>query len=234
MDPVHQAIAFVPLGLYLLGLGTIHLRARVVVWSGTMDNCALAMAVVGLAIVGPMEMLLPQTSPLPGAYLWLLILALYGLSVTLLNLLARPRLVVFHLSAEQLRQRLAELLPRIDIQASGAGDSFVLPQAGVQFHLESYPPMQTVSLVAIGDRQSVSGWRRLQRELTGALKQTGAASRGPGFSIAIAGAAILCYAMYWLYRMDTVTAKQTLHDILRDTSAAASSVRPGQRANRIG
>jgi hypothetical protein len=233
MDPVHQAIAFVPLGLYLLWLGMLHLRPRPVVWSGAMDNAVLATALVGFAIAGPMEMLLPQTSPMSGPFLWILMLMLYALSVTLWNLLARPRLIVFHATPEQVRQILAQVLPRIDGQTAGAGDSYVLPQAVLQFHLEASSPFQTVSLVAIGDRQSVSGWRKLRRELAGEFTKTTAAARGPGISIAVAGAVILGYAMYGLCRLDPVTAAQTLHSILRDTSAAREPIQSGAAAERV-
>ena len=103
MDPVHLVLAFAPLGLYLIGLGVVHWRRRPLVLTGSADVSLLAFAVVGLVIVGPMEFLLPAALPLPGKYVWLMLLLCYSLLVTLWNLLARPRLIVLNVAADRLR-----------------------------------------------------------------------------------------------------------------------------------
>ena len=106
MDPVHLVLAFAPLGLYLIGLGVVHWRRRPVVLTGSADVSLLACGRGGDGIVGPLEFLLPATLPLPGQYVWLMLLLCYSLLVTLWNLLARPRLIVLNVAADRLRSIL--------------------------------------------------------------------------------------------------------------------------------
>jgi hypothetical protein len=224
MDPLHLAVAFVPLALYLLGLGVVHLRRRPIVWSGTLDTTLLAAAVAGFVIVGPMELFMPDSLPLPGGYVWLLMLSVYTLSVTLWNLLARPRLVVFHLSAEQLRPLLAEVVRRMDSQAGSTGDCFLLPQIGVQFHIEYYPPLRNVCLAAIGDRQSFSGWRRLQAELATALRRIKIADGRQGYGLIAVGLLMIVAPLCLLIGMGGAAVEQKFRDLLREPAASDPSV----------
>ena len=215
MDPLHLAIAFLPLALYLLVLGAIHLRGSPKVWSGAFDTGALGAAVSGLIVAGPMDLFLPAASPLPGAYLWLLMLALYALAITLWNLLARPRLVVFNVTLERLRPVLAELAGRLDGQFTATGDSYLLPQLGVQFHLERYLPLHNISLVAIGDEQSFSAWRKLRRELSAALAPVGSASPVAGYAFLFVGLAMFALPLWQLAHSDKNAVIEAVHDLLR-------------------
>jgi hypothetical protein len=215
MDPLYLAVAFVPLALYLIGLGAVHLRSRPTVWSGTLDTAALGAAVSGLVVAGPMDLFLPEASPLSGLYLWLLMLTLYVLGITLWNLLARPRVVIFNITLEQLRPVLVELIRRLDEEASSTGDSFLLPQLGVQFHIERYLPLHNISLVAIGDRQSFSGWRRLQTELKGALTGVRRASRLPAFGFLAVGVVMLGFTLGLAAAMGGPALRAKLRDLLR-------------------
>jgi hypothetical protein len=84
-------------------------------------------------------------------------------------LLARPRLVIYNISAEELHPVLAEVANRLDPTGRWAGNNLSLPSLGVQLHLDSLDIMRNVSLVASGGRQNLDGWRRLARELGGSL-----------------------------------------------------------------
>ena len=55
----------------------------------------------------------------------------------LLILSMRPRLVVYNITLEQLRPLLADVVARLDSEARWAGESLVMPQLGVQLHLEA-------------------------------------------------------------------------------------------------
>ncbi|HEV2971823.1 MAG TPA: hypothetical protein VGY55_17750 [Pirellulales bacterium] len=224
MDPLHLAVAFLPLAAYLIGLGAIHLRRRPTIWSGAFDTAALAAAVSGLIVAGPMELFLPESSPLPGAYLWLLMLALYVLCVTLWNLMARPRVVIFNITLERLQPALAELCVRMDEKFTATGDSYMLPQIGVQFHVERYMPLHNVSLVAIGDQQSLTGWRRLQTELARSLGSVGVASRVPGYSFLFVGALTIAATIYLLGRVDGTTLVQQLRELLRQPAKSEAQL----------
>ena len=84
----------------------------------------------------------------------------YWLWVLLVVLVARPRLVVYNISTEELHPVLAEAAARLDPDSRWAGNSLALPNLGVQLHLESFDMMRNVSLVSSGSRQNLDGWRR--------------------------------------------------------------------------
>jgi hypothetical protein len=84
-------------------------------------------------------------------------------------LLARPRLVIYNISMEELRPVLADAAGRVDPEARWAGNHLTLPKLGVQLHLDSFDIMRNVSLVSSGGRQNIEGWRRLARELSRSL-----------------------------------------------------------------
>src|SRR4051812_900174 len=111
MDPVPLAIAAVPMAIYLLWLGVINLRRTPRVVSGTREIAALALAVTGLLVVGPINLLLPQGAVVRlGLLVWPLLITFYALCVVLCMLVARPRLVVYNISLDQLRPVLEQSL----------------------------------------------------------------------------------------------------------------------------
>jgi hypothetical protein len=174
IDPFRFAIACVPLAAYLLLLGMINLRRRPFLTSGGADLAALGIALTGMAFVGPLELFRPEALTREvGNYVWLFLLVFYWLWLVLAVLLARPRLVVYNISMEQLHAVLAEAAAQIDPDARWAGNHLTLPGLGVQLHLDSQDFMRTVSLVSSGGRQNIDGWRRLARELVRSLRPFG-------------------------------------------------------------
>src|SRR5262245_65771439 len=136
MEPVPLTIACGPLAIYLVWLGAVNLRRRPLVMTAALDVATLAAAVSGLVVVGPMNLLLPEAAGRRfGPLAWPLLLGFYALCVVLYVLVARPRLVIFNLSIEQLRPGLEQLARRLDSDARFAGDAVQLPQVGIQFHL---------------------------------------------------------------------------------------------------
>jgi hypothetical protein len=93
----------------------------------------------------------------------------YWLWLLLVVLLARPRLVVYNISIEELHPVLAVAASRLDPDARWAGNHLMLPSLGVHVHLDSLDIMRNVSLVSSGGRQNIDGWRRLSRELARAF-----------------------------------------------------------------
>ncbi len=97
MDPFRLCLALGPVAMYLLLLGAVNLSRRSLLVSGVRDAAALALAVSGLVVIGPMELFFPFESAIKlGAYVvgCLLALALYVMCVVLWLLLLRPRLVI--------------------------------------------------------------------------------------------------------------------------------------------
>ncbi len=165
-DPLRLAIALVPLAAYCLVLGILNARRRPFLTSGGADLAALGAALTGLVLIGPIELFRPEkASAEVGSYVWLFLVVFYWLCLWLTALVARPRLVVYNISGDELRPILAETARIIDAQARWAGDSLSLPNLGVQLHVESFEIMRHVSLVASGEKQDLAGWRKLAREL---------------------------------------------------------------------
>jgi hypothetical protein len=170
VDPFRLTIALVPLAAYLLLLGAINARRRPFLTSGGCDLTALGVAVSGLVFVGPLELFRPEAATREfGNYIWLFLIMFYWLWLLLVVLLARPRLVVYNISMEELRPVVAETASRLDPDARWAGNDLTLPQLGVHLHLDGFEHMRNVSLVSSGGRQNIDGWRRLARELKRAV-----------------------------------------------------------------
>jgi hypothetical protein len=150
----------------------------------------LGIALTGIAFIGPIELFRPEAATAEmGNYIWLALVVFYWLTLSLVMLLARPRIVIYNIGPEELHSVLAETSARLDPEARWAGNHLSLPRLGVQLHLDSLDFMRNVSLAASGGRQNLEGWRRLARELTASLTGVRVKSnpRAIGFLLAAAG-----------------------------------------------
>jgi hypothetical protein len=171
VDPLHIAIALFPLAMYLLALGAINLSPRPLLTTGVRDTLALGIAISGCAIVGPMELFLPESAAtLYGGWVWAMMLSCYALFVLFIALMLRPRLVIYNIPLEQLLPVLEETIARLDKQVRTTGSTMVSQELGVQFSVESQAMVNNVQLVAAGPMQSLAGWRKLELELAQSLK----------------------------------------------------------------
>ena len=215
MDPLHLAIALGPLAVYLLLLGGINLGVRPFVTNGARDAAALGVGIGGLVVAGPMELFFPETVAFHmGAFVWTLLLSLYALCLTLFVLLMRPRLVIYNISRDQLRPLLANLVAELDRDARWAGESLMLPRLGVQLYVECSPAMRIVQLVSCGSQQNYDGWRRLERALSSALRQTPRVRNSLGFTLIGLGALLIVLVTALLVQ-DADAVAQSLVEMLR-------------------
>jgi hypothetical protein len=169
-DPLRLAIALVPIAAYCLLLALVNARRRPFVTTGGCDLAALGAALSGLVLIGPIELFRPENASAEfGGYVWIFLLVFYWLWVWLAVLVARPRLVVYNISAEELRPVIAEAARRVDPQARWAGDSLSLPTVGVALHLESFEIMRNAALKSSGGKQNLAGWKKLSAELRNEL-----------------------------------------------------------------
>jgi hypothetical protein len=186
-------VALVPLAAYLLWLAWAHFRRRPLAVSGAFDAAVLAAAVSGLAIVGPLALVMPVTGGAPWS--WPVVALLCVLAVAICVLVSRPRLVVYNITVDQLRPLVAEVVTAVDPQARWAGESAALPGRGFQVHLEGNGPLRTVSIVNVGERSSPEGWGEFTRRLRGGLRGL-RVRRSPwaavfaGLGVAVVGAAV--------------------------------------------
>lgn len=215
IDALHLSIALGPLAVYFLVLGFIHLSPRPFVTTGARDRGALGLALGGLIVAGPMELFLPEAATNQfGGYVWLLLLAFYGLCLTLLVLLMRPSLIIYNVNPNQARAVLAEVVAELDSEARWAGDSLLLPKLGVQLHVELSEAARHIQLVAAGSFQSFAGWKRLEAALAKVLHQTRSAPNLRGLSMLAVGGLLIGLMAYRLIS-DPATVVQGLDEMLR-------------------
>lgn len=215
MDAFHACLALGPLAVYLLLIGAINLSRRPFLVSGTRDAAALGLSISGFVIVGPIELCLPDAASVRfGAYVWVFLLALYALCVVLWLLMLRPRLIIYNVSADQLRPILAELVDQLDSNARWAGDMLVLPSLGVQLHVDSLAVMRNVSLTSVGRRQNPLGWQRLEQALGAALGQVPPARNARG-AILLVGGLLILSGLGYAIACDPQAVTQALFEMLR-------------------
>lgn len=171
MDPFRTCVAFGPLAVYAVLLAVMHLSRRAWVVNGHRDLITLGLGVSGFVFVGPIELLMPvEHWASYRAYAWIVVMAIYFTSLSLIALLGRPRITVYNITPAILRPILSQIVTHMDPQARWAGNSLVLPQSDLELHVEAMSPMQTVSIVATHEEQEQLGWRKLEAELLTALR----------------------------------------------------------------
>ena len=197
MDAFDLCLAVGPLAMYLLALGVINLGRRPVVTTGAREIMALALALGGFVLVGPMQLFFPEAAASRfGPWVWWLLSTFYVMCVTLWIITSRPRLVIYNIVPEYLREILNRLAPTLDPQAHWAGDNLMMPQRGVQLHIEGVDRMRNIVLVALGTEQSHSGWRELENALIKTLRETPVERNPRGFSFLSAGVLLLTAMLY--------------------------------------
>lgn len=160
--------AILPAAAYLVALAGLHVRRRPSVVAGSIDLLLLAAGTAGLAVAGPLALL----QPVVGGTVWAAFMLLLGAGLVFAALLlaARPRLVVYNITLEQLRPVVAEIVATLDPTARWAGETVALPGRGIQVHLDGRGGMRSVSVVALGGRTSAEGWVEFSRRLRQAIR----------------------------------------------------------------
>jgi len=208
MDPLRLAIACIPIAAYLLLLGLINSRRRPLLTTGAADLAALGVALTGFVFVGPIELFhSPRMSADLGNFIWLFWLLFYWVSLSLAVLVARPRLVVYNASLEELRPVLSDAARQVDRDARWAGDNLVLPQLGVQLHLDGFGIMRHVSIKSSGGEQNLEGWRRLRKAVARSLKPLEVRSNPRSVSFLLVSAALFTLTLVYLVNNPLEVAK---------------------------
>ncbi|MEK6239442.1 MAG: hypothetical protein N2C14_32390 [Planctomycetales bacterium] len=170
-DFTRIGVAVIPLALYALILGVINLRSRPFLATGSQDAVALGGAAGGFILIGPMELLLPQTAYHNyEGFVFVMLASLYGLCLTLYVLTARPCLIIYNISLDEFRPALSQAFDALKADARWAGNTVSLPSLGIEMHVSSFGVLRNVQLSPVGLNQSLTGWRRLELALNDALR----------------------------------------------------------------
>jgi len=173
MDPLALGLGFGPIAMYLVAIGLLNLRRYPLIVPGWQDTAYLLLAFTGLFIVGPVNLFFPLPAYIRfGPWVWLLLLALLGLMIISINLWMRPRIVVYNVPYSELKPVLSEVALALDPNARWAGECLVLPTIGVQLFLDYAPLLRNARLVAVGRKQDLQSWNRLETALRKALEKT--------------------------------------------------------------
>ena len=215
MDPLRFTIAVAPLAVYLLLLGVINLFRSPFVTTGARDITALGIALCGFAVIGPMELFHPEAAASRfHGWVWLLLLIFYSLSVSLVILLMRPRLVIYSTTYDEFMPAFRNLVSNIDKDSRWAGESLFLPNMGIQLYVEAFTPLRTVQLIATGTRQSFEAWRELEKLLVEELKATKSVPSSYGYILIVFSVLLSFSAGIWMMS-DGPGVIQALNEMLR-------------------
>jgi hypothetical protein len=151
--------------------------------------------------------------------------------LVLMLLLVRPRLVVYNISAQELRPVLANLAAGLDAEPRWAGNALALPNLGVQLHLECAHGLRTVSLIATGGGQSHQGWRRLERALAGELPAV-EVGRNPHAATLLAAAVFLGLLLSAAVFRDPKSVAASLNGIERSVLEIGRALRDALRLSQ--
>ena len=215
MDPLHFCIAVAPLAVYLLMLGVLNLLSRPFVTTGARDAAALGIGVSGLVIAGPMELFFPEAAASQfGPLVWLMLIAFYGLCVSLVVLLMRPRIVIYNISRDQLLPILKSVVSQMDSQAKWSNESAHLPESQIQFFVESNDALRNIQLVAGGNRQNFDRWRELEKTLKSGLQPIQVKPNLIGVLFLLISGIASAFTAVWM-ATETETVAKALEEMLR-------------------
>jgi hypothetical protein len=199
MDPLHFCIAIAPLAVYLLMIGYLNFGGRPFVTTGARDSAALGIGLVGLVCAGPMILFFPESAASHfGNWVWLMLLAFYGLFVSMFVLMMRPRIVIYNITAEQLRPILTSIAMEFDPKSRWAGNSLLIPNRNVHMHIEPTNWLKNVQLTSGGNHQSFDGWRSLEAELSKRLKDYASGPNLIAFPLLIASLGLAIATATWM------------------------------------
>lgn len=195
-SPIPFAIAIVPVAMYLIMIGMFRMRRRPLVTTGWRDMAALGIAIVGLVAVGPMQLFFPTYAAARfSGWVWAMLLALYILSLLLVVLSCRPRLMVYGQGQETFFQSLLTAALRIDAHAQWHGQILSLPTVGLQLAYEPSGVRGVQQAVSVSNVESIDAWMQLERELVSVCAGIPAERGSAGWWLMIFGAGLIAISV---------------------------------------
>lgn len=196
MPAVHFAIAAIPIAVYFILIGSLRLRTRPLVTSGWRDTLTLGIAASGLIALGPMQLFFPaQAAARWQAWVWLALFVLYALSLMMLLLSCKPRLVAYGMDDSQFADTLLRAAQDVDEQAHWTGDVLSLPNVSIQLAIEASGTARVHQVVLVGTLHNLSGWLELERAFVRCGNHTTCPRSNAGWPFTLAGLFLLCWAI---------------------------------------
>jgi hypothetical protein len=143
---------------------------------------------------------------------WSLVGSLYLSTLTLIILMARPRISLHNISLEEARQTVGDAGRELDPQACWTGNSLLLPTLGVELALDEFMPLRSVALVSIGRRQSYRGWKRLEGALAQSLRRREVPPNPAGLSFVLTGL-LICGVVLFRWVRDPAAVAQAFTEM---------------------
>jgi hypothetical protein len=160
-------VALLPLTTYFLLMGVLRI-IRPLVTTSTRDGMAIAIAVSGLVMIGPMQLLFPsQAAAVMGWIVWLILATLYVLCVSLVLLSLRPKIIVYGVSPAELLTPLLEACQTVDESATldSGRQQVTLHRQGVLLRVEALGGTDAAQIEAFENNLHPKFWQHLLVEL---------------------------------------------------------------------
>lgn len=210
LDPIRFAFALLPLGAYLSVLGMLRWRKHPTVLSRSFDLLLLGMGLAGMVAVGPIELFFPRAAySLVGNWIWFVLISLYFLVLLLIVFHVPPGIVVYGMQKESLRNTIERWLVERGVAYSMQEDAILMESLGIHALLVAAGNRDVASLQAIGPRQNLLEWIRLEHEISQAVRREAIVSAGKGIPYILLSAAFMLIA-FWFLASDT----QALRDAM--------------------
>ncbi len=200
MDYVRYAIALGPIGLYWVLIGYLYQRSHPMLINAAQDTLLFGLGVVGLMVVGPMELFFPNAAySLLGGWTWFFLLCLYAFVVLFISLNRGPQWTLYGSNAEGLRGILNRVLEEQNIAHSWEDSILVVPELGIRAIVEpANATDRAAQLTRCGRSQDIVGWYRLEKLVTEKLQSAPSNRGGMTWIVMGIGMILGSLAMFWL------------------------------------
>jgi len=204
----------VPIGIYFTVLGVLLAVGRPLVTTGSRDYAALALALAGLAINGPINYLLhcrifPEVM---GASAWVGLI-LYLVIVAALWPRSQESLIVYNGESAVVAASVCEILQRHGIPYTEAPGGWLIPQRGVSIAMDDFPPLSNVTLHFRGLRDREL-FEHLQADLASLLEPARARRSVIGLVMASVGTVIVAMPV-WMVANHPQNIAALVREVLR-------------------
>ncbi|WP_164103970.1 hypothetical protein [Candidatus Laterigemmans baculatus] len=207
-DPFATVIALLPLATYLLLLGGIRFRRRPLATTGVRDGAAVALAISGLMVVGPLHLFFPSTAAIQlGWWTWVLLVVLYLLCVSLLLFSFPQRIVIYGVRARDILEPLEAAARTVDPAAVSTVERMQvsLPERRVHLRVEPLGWTHAVAIEAFEKHLHPEFWNHLLRELRERTHAMQPPSHRSASGMVAAGSILMAIAVYQIVGQPTET-----------------------------